>query len=388
MALSKPVVACLALNAALLLSLVATRVVPRANLQAGLATRSNLGRLSTTQARNVQANAAYGYGGGSKNCLILQNKGGGHGEIGFHLAHQLADKGHKVTIIGDPKTKQDQLPFSKYGFLADKGVKIAFADPCDPSTYANLGAFDAVFDNISKSKDSCKTAADAAKSWGVSNYVYVSSAGMYKPGNTFPMTENLPVKDSAGQKEVEDYLNQIGLPWSSFRPQYIYGPLTNKRDYLDYFFDRITRGRPIPVAGTGQQLVTLTHAGDVASMMASVLEAGDKAHRQVFNCATDQLITVDTLIDLCANIAGVPAPPIVHYNPKKVTLDKKAFPFRDSHFFVAPEKAKTVLGWKCAYDLENELRGYFQGYIGGRKHERQINFEIDDMVLRQVPMMA
>lgn len=56
------------------------------------------------------------------------------------------------------------------------------------------------------------------------------------------------------------------------RPQYIYGPLTNKRDYLDWFFDRVVHGLEfIPLPLHGDQLVALTHAEDVASMLASVV---------------------------------------------------------------------------------------------------------------------
>lgn len=59
---------------------------------------------------------------------------------------------------------------------------------------------------------------------------------------------------------------------SDLRPQYIYGPLTNKRDYLDWFFDRVVHGiELIPLPLHGDQLVTLTHAEDVASMLASVV---------------------------------------------------------------------------------------------------------------------
>lgn len=56
------------------------------------------------------------------------------------------------------------------------------------------------------------------------------------------------------------------------RPQYIYGPLTNKRDYLDWFFDRAVHGLEcVPLPLHGDQLVALTHAEDVASMLASVV---------------------------------------------------------------------------------------------------------------------
>lgn len=55
-------------------------------------------------------------------------------------------------------------------------------------------------------------------------------------------------------------------------PQYIYGPLTNKRDYLDWFFDRVVHGLEfVPLPLHGDQLVALTHAEDVASMLASVV---------------------------------------------------------------------------------------------------------------------
>jgi hypothetical protein len=39
------------------------------------------------------------------------------------------------------------------------------------------------------------------------------------------------------------------MPWASFRPQYIYGDNTNKRINVDWFVDRIVRGRTVPIPG-------------------------------------------------------------------------------------------------------------------------------------------
>jgi nucleoside-diphosphate-sugar epimerase len=80
---------------------------------------------------------------------------------------------------------------------------------------------------------------------------------------------------------VEEYLAKLGLPWTSFRPQYIYGPKTNKRDYIDWFIDRIVRDRVCPLPGDGNQRASLTNVEDVASMMVSVVGKEDVAKGQV-----------------------------------------------------------------------------------------------------------
>ncbi|GFH18015.1 epimerase domain-containing protein [Haematococcus lacustris] len=48
-------------------------------------------------------------------------------------------------------------------------------------------------------------------------------------------------------------LSASGIPWTSVRPVYIYGPL-NYNPVEEWFFHRIKAGRPIPVPGSGMQL--------------------------------------------------------------------------------------------------------------------------------------
>jgi hypothetical protein len=57
------------------------------------------------------------------------------------------------------------------------------------------------------------------------------------------------VKETAGQVLYERYAKESGLPFVSFRPQYIYGRKSNKWDYIDWYFDRIVRGAPLPIPG-------------------------------------------------------------------------------------------------------------------------------------------
>ncbi|CAM9123232.1 unnamed protein product [Discosporangium mesarthrocarpum] len=205
---------------------------------------------------------------------------------------------------------------------------------------------------------------------------------MYKDSDEVPLIETCPVKET-GQRKVEMHLAELGLPWTSFRPQYIYGPLTNKRDYLDWFFDRVVHGLSlVPLPLHGDQFVTLTHAEDVASMLASVV-GNEKAVGQVFNCATDRYITYNNLFQQVMKVVD-PAPTsgtmAFYYDPEDYDLEKGWFPFRNNHFFVNSDKAKRVLGWSPKHYLLEDLHEYYEGYKAAGKHKSEPDFLQDDEI--------
>ncbi|CAN0061250.1 unnamed protein product, partial [Phaeothamnion confervicola] len=109
--------------------------------------------------------------------LIVQNKGGGHGELGFHLAKILTAKGLEVTLLQDGAGKNKaKEPFASYGDLEAKGTKVVWAD------FAVSGVGVAVPEGEAFDYDleTCKEVASMAAAWKCKSYVYVSSAGMYK----------------------------------------------------------------------------------------------------------------------------------------------------------------------------------------------------------------
>jgi nucleoside-diphosphate-sugar epimerase len=336
--------------------------------------------------------------------LIVQNKGGGHGELGFQLAQVLADRyGAKIdsiTLLQDDACKDNEEPFQSYGTLP-ANVRVIKA-PLGKSSFdatalqSVLGGadtrFDYVFDNASKGPEGAgKACADCAKNWGVALYVYVSSAGMYKPqpNGPFPMPETTKIKESAGQAQFDKYCVDLGLPLVSFRPQYIYGEKANKHDYMyvtirgyghfaslltalptarachsDYFFDRLVRDLPVPIPGDGQQLVSLTNSKDVARLLAAPLDNPAAAIAQrFFNCGTDQLVSYDDVVHLCAKVAEKTDYNIEHYDAELFAASPSNFPFRDTNFYVAPDTAKAKLGWEGAMNsLEKDLPAYFENY--------------------------
>lgn len=181
--------------------------------------------------------------------LIVQNKGGGHGELGYQLAKYLLDTGKitEITILQDQECKRDKEPFKSYEtdlqtvqvIYAPIGDDTAFPDAQTlQSTLGDGRTYDYIWDNASKSNVGIgKALIDCVKSWNtVKLHCYVSSGGIYNPSKTHgrnPLVESsTPIKESAGQNLYDQYAISNNLPLVSFRPQYIYGPKSNKFDYM------------------------------------------------------------------------------------------------------------------------------------------------------------
>ena len=172
---------------------------------------------------------------------------------------------------------------------------------------------------------------------------------------------------------------ESGLPFVSFRPQYIYGEKSNKWDYIDWYFDRLVRGETLPIPAPGTQKVSLTNSADVASLLASVLNDEAAAVEQTFfNCGTDELCEYDEVAKLCAEVAGTELN-IQHYD---VSLGKAKFPFRMTDFYVSPDLAKSKLGWDGAQNsLKDDLKWYFESYKARGGMTKDISFDQDKEVL-------
>lgn len=308
--------------------------------------------------------------------LIVQNKGGGHGELGYQLAKVLStnEKITSITILQDDACNDEKEPFKSYeSDLPDVTVvKASLADESMTSTdlQSILGEgkqFDYVWDNASKGPvGSGKAVCDCAKDWDVKLFTYVSSAGMYQPGSdaTFPMPETTPIKESAGQAQFDAYAVELGLPLVSFRPQYIYGEKANKYDYIDWYIDRLVRELPLPIPGDGSQKVSLTNSKDVATLLTAPLNNEEAAIEQrFFNCGTDQLVSYNEVAYMCAEAAGIPKEKVMieHYDAD--LFGKAYFPFRLTDFYVAPDTAKDKLNYEGAKNsLSEDLKWYYESY--------------------------
>lgn len=172
--------------------------------------------------------------------LVVQNKGGGHGTIGFSLCQQLraAHPGLHVTLLQD-KCNLLKEPFSSYPQLEAAGVTIihdtlsqyiiAATEPEAEGGAAPTPAsarlppalagqtFDFIVDNWSKKEADAELCIALAQAHGGSTndgtstsgsgsvsacrqVLYVSSGGMYKGGDAMPQVEGSEVKTNDARK--------------------------------------------------------------------------------------------------------------------------------------------------------------------------------------------
>ncbi|WP_016950568.1 NAD-dependent epimerase/dehydratase family protein [Anabaena sp. PCC 7108] len=301
---------------------------------------------------------------------------GGTRFIGVYLTQLLLETGHEVVF------------FNRGNSPAPMGVGQIIGDRTDSSQLkAKLSPenFDVIFDNNGRELADTQPLAEIFQG-RVQHFVYMSSAGVYLKSDQMPHLEGDAVDPKSrhkGKHETEAYLQQSGIPFTSIRPTYIYGP-KNYNELEGWFFDRIVRDRPIPIPGNGMHITQLGHVKDLAQAMTQVI-GNENAIQKIYNISGDRFVTFDGLARACAVAAGKSADDlkIVHYDPKKFDFGKrKAFPMRVQHFFASVTKAQIELDWQPQYDLISGLKDSLENdyFLSGRD-KLELDFSVDEEIL-------
>jgi nucleoside-diphosphate-sugar epimerase len=302
---------------------------------------------------------------------------GGTRFIGVYLTQILASQGHEIVLFNRGNRP---APLS--------GIRQITGDRTNPSQLKEklaIEEFDVIFDNNGRELSDTQPLAEIFQG-RVQHFVYMSSAGVYQKSDQMPHIEGDTVDPKSrhlGKNDTEEYLKKLGLPFTSIRPTYIYGP-QNYNDLEAWFFDRIIRNRPIPIPGNGMHITQFGHVHDLAVAMSQVI-GNKKALGQIYNISGDRYVTFDGLARACAAAAGKSPSDlqILHYDPKKFDFGKrKAFPMRPQHFFASIDKATRDLGWSPKFDLVSGLQDSFQNdFLATGRDKKDIDFSVDDEIL-------
>ena len=223
--------------------------------------------------------------------------------------------------------------------------------------------FDIIFDISGRELKQTKLLLNNIKT-SFARYIYVSSAGVYKDTHEFPKTEKDAIDINSrhkGKFETEDWLVNENIPFTSFRPTYIYGP-NNYNKIENWFFERIYHLKKIPIPGDGSLITQLGHVSDLTDAMILSM-SNENAKNNIFNCSGNKTTTIKDLIYKCIETCSLDKNDIelIPFDYKKLDpKSRKSFPIRLSNYQTSIRKIKSCLDWEPKYDLSKGLKNSFE----------------------------
>ena len=209
-------------------------------------------------------------------------------------------------------------------------------------------------------------------------YIYISSAGVYKDNYELPLSEKSSLDSNSrhkGKFETENWLIEQKIPFTSFRPTYIYGP-GNYNKIENWFFERLLNLKTIPIPGDGSLITQLGHVSDLSDVMIKCLDF-EKSKNNIYNCSGEKGVTIKGLIYICAEICGLSKNDISLKEFDFHKLDpksRKVFPIRLTHFQTDISKIKNHLNWEPKFNLFNGLKN---SYINDYQLKKEEYFDVN-----------
>jgi UDP-glucose 4-epimerase len=252
---------------------------------------------------------------------------GGAGFMGSHLASQLLDRGHAVTVLDDlsggfienvdPRAHFIQGSITDRYLLDSLFSRTRFEYLFHLAAYAaeGLSHFIKRF-NYENNLIGSVNLINASINHGVKCVVFTSSIAVYGK-NQLPMTEDMvPMPEDpygiaklAVEQELRVSHEMFGLEYVIFRPHNVYGERQNLgdryRNVIGIFMNQIMQGHPMTIFGDGEQSRAFTYVADVVPVIADA-PFNPKAQNQVFNVGAEVPYTVNDLAEKVASAMGVP----------------------------------------------------------------------------------
>jgi nucleoside-diphosphate-sugar epimerase len=314
---------------------------------------------------------------------------GGTEFIGLHVLRALVRDGHEATALNRGR-RGERLPAGVGHIAADR------KDHAGLRERLRGHRFDAVLDVTYAPTLGEDVAALADAVEGQPHVVFVSSARVYDHALPIPYSEDTPRGfywgDYARHKiGGEDALFERhaarGLPVTIVRPTHVFGPL-NTRHNETFFMDRIHRGRPVLVPGHGGWLRQFGHVEDLADAMVAMV-GNPRAAGQAYNVMGEETITQVGFVEVIAQVMGRDVR-LVPLDPALLAEVAGAGPVfgqnlvYECHAVHTTHKLRAELGVRPRYTLAEGLRQTWEWYRAERRHERPVDFGLEDRLLAKL----
>ncbi len=224
--------------------------------------------------------------------------------IGKALVRRLLERGDDVTILH--RGAENPFAGQTREIRCDRNDSEAVSSALAGEDFEVV--FDNVYDWARGTTASQVEAAARACGDGLERYVFMSSIAAY--GTGLDHTEDDPLAppddpDSYCRNKADTERMLLGspdIPAVTLRPPYIYGP-ENPFEREQFFWDRLTAGRPIIVPGDGSRLMQFVLVDDLVDAALPASENGSGA----YNIANPTAVTQSEVVRALAAAAGVEA---------------------------------------------------------------------------------
>ena len=239
-----------------------------------------------------------------KNILVI----GGSYFLGKAFVKLAISSGHDVTVFN-----RGNRP------LNNSKIKELYGDRHDPDAMKPLAGqqFDAVVDFCGYEKNDILTVFQQLKSQ-MKQYVFISTCDVYERGTTNVQDEHSPFEKrdfggEAGQyitgkvaleEELRECSAEFGIPYTSIRPAFIYGPenyAPREAMYLHWIEQAGQILHPTDATGVFQ----MVYVEDVAKAILKAI-GNEAAFNEAFNLAPLPMITYESFADTLAMAVTTP----------------------------------------------------------------------------------
>ena len=186
---------------------------------------------------------------------------------------------------------------------------------------------------------------------------------VYANSEIYPVSEDHLIDNNSrhiGKAITENWLKEIEIPFTSFRPTYIYGA-GNYNPIEKWFFDRILNKQPVPLPSNGNIFTQLGHVSDLANAISKSLNY-DIAKNKIYNCSSKKAVTFKGLLEASIKAVGkeVSDIDVKYFDPTNLDpKQRKFFPLRMSHFFTDVSRLESEIEWQESIDLQS---GFVDSY--------------------------